>query len=629
MGARGITMSVFLSRFAVSAALFTCVMSAPLRAAQEAPVIVITPSQLPQPIDTVGSTVYRLDVPELIERGVRFVDEALREIPSLVVGSYGARGSQVQLRVRGNEANHVLVLVDGVRMGSAATGEFDLSNLSLVGIARIEVLLGAQSTLYGSDAIGGVIYITTRKGQPGLYGDAQLQLAKRGERDLSVGVAGGKEALSYALNAQVFRTDGISAASEANGNSEPDGHELRSVQAQLGYDWGRASVDLRLGTSRADFDFDDFDYTVGRAVDEEQNTQATDIDRGSLTLRVPASGEGTLSHEILLGRVDEDYQTRSMLYGALADYRARTRRDNAGYRGTFRFGSNSLQFGLERVSEELATESVFSTFDDDVTLDGAYLNWLHQGKETSFSLGARGNDHEAFGSYTTWRATFSHTLDTAWRIRGAAATGFKAPSLQELYDTTFGANPDLQPEESESAELGLEYQVSGYRARLVYFDQTTDHLIRYTGVWPNARNENVGEGRTRGFELSVNRSWERLSLEFALSKLDAKETVNGVTSQRLRVPEWSADLKASLRAGKARVWIEAQYRDERRDFNWGTYSDVWLEPYTLWHMGATIQASDRLTLSGRIDNLTNESYEEVYSYGVPDRTARLGLRWTF
>ena len=133
-----------------------------LPASADTPVIVVTPARYAQPIEQVGSSVVRLEGEELRQRGIQFVEDALREVPSLIVSSQGARGSQVQLRARGNEANHVLVLIDGIRVGNASSGEFDLSGLGLSAVDNIEVLLGPQSTLYGSDAIGGTVNAISR-----------------------------------------------------------------------------------------------------------------------------------------------------------------------------------------------------------------------------------------------------------------------------------------------------------------------------------------------------------------------------------------------------------------------------------------------------------------------------------
>ncbi len=611
-------------RALLCASLFT--LSQASRADSDPPLIVITPSKVAQPVDEVGSTVYKLDIPDLIDRGIYFVEDALREIPSVIASGYGARGSQLSIRLRGNEANHVLVLIDGVRVANAATGEYDLSNLSLFGIQSIEILEGPQSTLYGSDAIAGVINITTVKGAEGMHGSILGQAAKRGEYTAAALIQGGKNAVRYAVSVEDFKTDGISSAAEVNGNSEPDAFDRQGVRIRAGYETEAFSLDLSAGKTDSGFDFDGSDPVTGLPRDELLNHQEVSIDETSLSLTVP----GRLKHRLQLSHAGYDYHSQSMLFGSLSPYDADTTRNSLGYDLNFRLDvRNLLQFGIERVDEELETASNFSSFDGDASLKGAYFNWLYSNEALNLSLGGRGNDHDAFGQYSTWRLTASYALNDDWRLRGAAGTGFKTPSLQELYDNTFGANPDLQPEESDSLELGLEYHRDRYRMSLVLFDQNTDNLIRSTGTWPNARNENVGKARSKGAELAVKSAWENLLLDFSVSKVDAEETNQGVTKKRLRIPEWSADARITYQHDKGQLWLEAQYRDERNDYNWTTSSDVVLESYTLWNLGSTIHSGQNLTLSARVDNLRNEVYEEVYGYGVPDRTIRLSARWTF
>ena len=591
------------------------------------PVIVVTPSRIEQPLSDVGSTVYRLDVPELVDRGVLFVEDALREIPALMVTSYGARGSQVQLFVRGSEGNHVLVLIDGIRVSSAATGEYDFSNLSLLGIDSIEVLMGPQSTLYGSEAIAGVVSITTLKGRQGLQGLIQAGVAKRGERSLGGRVSGGRDAFDYAVSVEDFRTDGISAAAERNGNSEADAYDNQSARVKLGYSLSGLRLELSAGHGESGFDFDGSDPATGLPRDETLNHQ--DVERDELRAQMRYTG-ASWTHTLTVGESREDYRTASVFFGSLSDYRAKTRRRQANWEADVPLDErNRLLFGIESTEEALETASNWSSFDGDARLNAAFLEWLHSSGPLNLTLGVRANDHEAFGRFNTWRVTASYRLDAAWRLRAASATGFKAPSLQELYDTTFGANPDLDPEESDSSEIGLEYRSSGYRASITLYDQSVDNLIRYTGVWPNARNENVGSATSRGLELSMSKSWSALSLDLSLSRTDAEETVNGVTDTRLRVPLWAAETRLSYRFDKGRLWLQGLYRDERRDYNWTTGSDVTLDAYTLWNLGASVNLRDDLSLIARIDNASNETYEQVLGYGVPDRTASFSLRWTF
>ena len=175
------------------------------------PEIVVVGSRIEQPLEQVGSSVLVLYPDELMERGLVHLSDALREVPSLNASSYGPRGSQVQLRVRGSEANHLLVLIDGVRTSRADNGEFDFASMGLAGLERIEILLGPQSTLYGSDAASGVISITTRKGKDGRHGQLRAAAGSNNTLDGSAQFHGGRDDFHYAVTAEYNSTDGISA----------------------------------------------------------------------------------------------------------------------------------------------------------------------------------------------------------------------------------------------------------------------------------------------------------------------------------------------------------------------------------------------------------------------------------
>ena len=268
---------------------------------------------------------------ELRERGVEFVGDALLEVPSLSVVSQGPRGSQTQVRARGNEANHVLVLIDGMRVSNASTGEYDLANMSLAGIEKIEVLLGPQSTLYGSDAIAGVISITTKKGEGPASGNVRLDLGTQATRSGSLHVGGASNGWHYSATADSYRTDGISAAAEKNGNHEKDGYDTKGIKLKAGYDHERFRTWMVFDADRSRYDFDGEDFVTGLAVDEEANRQWVDTQAASWVLSVPLFDE-RMKNQLQLSRTTYDYETYSVFFGSGSTYKANTRRDAIEYR---------------------------------------------------------------------------------------------------------------------------------------------------------------------------------------------------------------------------------------------------------------------------------------------------------
>ena len=469
-----------------------------LKVSADTPVIVVTPARYAQPIEQVGSSVVRLEGEELRQRGIQFVEDALREVPSLIVSSQGARGSQVQLRARGNEANHVLVLIDGIRVGNASSGEFDLSGLGLSAVDNIEVLLGPQSTLYGSDAIGGVVNITTIKGEVGYSGRIGLERGERGIQSLQASVRGASQRWHYALSLDDFEDQGISSAAEANGNVEQDPYAKQSVYFRSGYQSEYYAASLLGGSSRADLDFDGTDTLTGLATDEALNQQHSEQDHLSLLIEIPTH-EQRMQNQLQISRIDNDLDSISADFGEFA---TATERVTAEYRGSIRINQgNSLQFGLQHIDEKLTTESISSFFTSvfaaDYEQSGLYLNWLHQYQQLNLSLGARVGDHDGFGRHDDYRLTASYQHSPVIRYRAAWGTAYKVPSLQELYGG-FGGNPELEPEQSESAEIGIEYQQDSYQLTATYFDQQTTNLIRFQPITKfSGINKNVGKAESQ------------------------------------------------------------------------------------------------------------------------------------
>lgn len=586
--------------------------------------IIISASRIEQPAENVGSSVIVLSGDELKARGVEFVADALLEVPSLVVTSQGPRGSKTQLRVRGNEASHVLILIDGMRVSDVASGEFDFANLQLDDVEKIEVLLGPQSTLYGSDAIAGVVSITTLKGGRGPAGQLQISKSSLNTRSGMIHMESGDNGLHYSVTANHDRTDGISAASEKNGNTETDAYEANAVNVKAGYDHKRFRTWAIYKESNSDYEYDSDDYITGLAIDDPDNKQRLDTKAVSWAMTLPLVNN-RLNNQLQLTRTNYDYDSIS----SGSQYVTQSERDNIEYQGSYSLNkTGTLQFGADFINEKLMVNG-YSTFDKSANRRGTYLQWIASFKGINLTLGGRSDDHESFGRHTTFRETASYSIDKQWRIRGSHGTGFKAPSLQELYDTGSGGNADLNPEETSSIEVGVDYTNNGLHSDITLFSQKVEELIRYVGNWPTGKLVNVDDARSKGVELSLAGTWESFKVNTAITWTDATETVAGVERERYRVPAWSSNVLATYYYGKGRFWVQEVFRGQRRDLNFALGQDVTLNSYRLLNLGVSYQLDDNTSLSARIDNLTDEYYEEVYSYGTRGRTATVTVDWRF
>ncbi len=604
------------------------------------PEVVVVGSRIEQAPEQVGSSVVVIHADEFKERGIVYLTDALREVPALNASSYGPRGSQVQIRVRGNESNHLLVLIDGVRMSRADTGEFDFANLTMATVEKIEVILGPQSTLYGSDAAAGVISITTKKGMEGTHGMLKIATGSNNTQTGTLQLSGANERFNYALTGDYNKSDGISAGKDPNGTNplENDGFVSRSLNTRLGYDHDLFSTWIIFNQSHSQYDFDDDSYTTGHATDNPHNQQWSDQKSTTWVIELPTM-EGQLNHRIQLADINNDYETyandlANAPFGGVSTYLAKTDRQTVEYQGDYQISENNiLQFGAEQINENLKTNYTSasfgtSVFDESVAQRGWYGQWLSTLGAVDFTIGGRRDSHDEYGHYSTHRVTLNYRLSEQWRVHGAYGTGYKPPSLLDLYGTSLGGNTALKPEESDSTEVALEYAQNGYKTSITVFDQNTTNLIRWVPdvatPW-TGKLYNVDNANSRGVELALMNSWGNYQLDGSFTWLDASETKSGVTKRRMRVPARSANILLSYYHDKGRYFIESLYHDERRDQNFATSTDVTLDAYSLLNLGANYELPNNLTLSARVDNLTDETYEEVFSYGTAGRTFNLSV----
>jgi len=580
--------------------------------------IVVSASRIAQPITNVGSSVVVLAAEEFRERGVKYVADALLEVPSLLVTSTGNRGSQTQIRMRGSEANHMLILVDGIRMNDASTSEFDLTQMTLEGIEKIEVLMGPQSTLYGNDAAAGVISITSVKGKEGFSGNVNITVGALGSRSTATQISDGKDGWHYMVATNNTTTDGISAANEKNGNSEKDGFEQEGYKLKAGYDHKAFQTWVSFNQNHSTYEFDGWDNTNGVATDSATNQQKQESQGIAWTIAAPTMN-GRLNNQLQFSNTQNDTESESG-FGPSFRY---TDRDVIDYQGSFVMTDNhTLQFGAESTNEAYRS----ATFKHDLGMTGTYLQWLINMGSLDVSLSARSDDHDTFGRHSTQRATLSYQLDSAWRVKSTYGTGFKTPTMIELHDDTWGTNnPLLKPEESESTEIGIEYRTSHYNSSLTLFEHETTNLIRSVGAWPNSQLENVNRADNTGVELTAGSQWGEFEVNGAFTWLDASETdTTGLESERLRVPDMAGNITANYFLSDGRIWGQALYRDKILDIGDNTVPDYWL-----FHIGASYDVTHNMSISGRIENLADEDYEEIYSFGTRGRTGSVAIDWRF
>ena len=578
------------------------------------PEVVVTATRLPAIVaDTPGARV--IDRTAIEQRGAVFAADILHDIPGLSVVRSGAFGGVAQVRMRGASPGKTLVLVDGVPVNDPAevNGAFDFSGMELSDIERIEVLSGPQSSLWGSDAIGGVIAFTTRE-LDGLAADLEAGLYETLRGRLAAGAATDR----YGFGAWVshFDTDGISAADAADGNNEADGFTTTTIGAKGRYAFTPAvSIDGSVRWTDSDVDLDGYSapaFVLADTLDTQSSEQWSGFGR----LRLNALG---LAHQVSISASDIARETISAFPSAFeADRQVfRWQADGSAAGVDFVIGAEredtegSLSTGL---TEALGTTSAFATarFDptDRLSLTGAL----------------RFDDTDDFGSKTTGRVSGAFEAGGGFILSAAYGTGFKAPSIsQAVCDFCFSAQPFpvLRPETAEgyegaigwgSADGRIDGRLTVYRLnvedQITYvFDPVTFDSF-YVNVAETATDGVEFEGRGQlggGFDLTVAYAWT-----------DARDERTG--ARLLRVPEQagSATLGWTGRRLSGALTVRAE----------GDQDDIGgvREAFITANLTGSYALTDKVTLTARIENLADERYQQVFGYGEPGRSGYVGVR---
>ncbi len=573
------------------------------------PEVVVTATRLPAiAARTPGARV--IDGATIERRGAVFAADILADVPGLSVVRSGAFGGVAQVRIRGANPGKTLVLIDGVPVNDPAeiNGAYDFSGLELGDVARVEVLSGPQSSLWGSDAIGGVIAFTTRE-VDGVRAEAEAGSFDTLRGRLTLGVAND----TYALGAWVsrFSTDGVSAADEANGNREADGFDSTTLGAKGRYALTPAArVDGSLRWSRSEADIDGFpapSFALADTFDTTESEQWSGF--GRLTLR--ALG---LTHQISLSASDIARDTISAFPSTFeADRQVwRWQVDGAaGRRLTYAFGAEredtagSLSSGLQ---EELGTTSAFGTASVQAT------------ERLSLTAALRWDDTDDFGSETTGRVSAALDLDGGFILSGAWGTGFKAPSIsQAVCDFCFAPRPFpvLRPESADGVEVALGWtapdgQLDG---RVTVYRLNVEDQISYV----SGRYINIAETRTDGIEAEATaRLGGGFDLSLAYAWTDARDETTD--ARLLRVPEHAGS--ATLAWTGERLSGALTIRAEGDQDDAGGVRDGFVTA----NLNGAYQLTDAVALTARIENLADERYQQVLGYGEPGRSAYVGVR---
>ncbi|WP_343565161.1 TonB-dependent receptor plug domain-containing protein [Kiloniella sp. b19] len=599
--------------------------------------IVVSASRIELKASEVGSAVTVITAEEIERRGDRYVSDILRDVPGLAVNRTGSFGAFTQIRIRGAEANQTLVVIDGVEVNNPAAGsEFDFGSLLVDNIERIEVLRGSQSALWGSDAIGGVINIITKKGQKGFRGFASASAGSFATHDLNAGFSGGGERYRFAFDASRFSTNGISHADEDDGNPENDGHTISQGNVSFGVTpIENLDIDFTGRYTRSFLETDGSIFNVSSLTDLDND--ATVYQRyGRANVAYDLFG-GAWSHRASVAVSDVDSKNRSNNATSFTSEGDKLKLD---YETTYRFETESIPDAehaatllLEHEKDTIQTSSMANEVDIKTnSIAGEYNLSLFD--DLHLSLSGRFDDSDNFEDEMTYRVTAAYNLrETGTRFHSSYGTGVKNPSLTELFGFTgtFVGNPDLEPEKSKSWDFGVEQGFFEDRlvVDLTYFNSRVTNLITGSG---NTAVNLSGTSPAQGIEVSADAEvLDNLNLIASYTYTNA-ETADG--TEQVRRPRHIASLNVNYRflEDRANVNLGIDYNGDQKDTRFSptfARSIVGLDSYTLVNVNATYDIHENVQLFARGENLLNEDYEEVFGYGTPGVSGFAGVRVDF
>ncbi|HEY0513803.1 MAG TPA: TonB-dependent receptor [Thermoanaerobaculia bacterium] len=576
--------------------------------------IVVTANRVESEADTVGSSVTVIGSDEIERRQKTTVLELLRTVPGIEVSETSSLGKVASVFIRGANSNQTLVLIDGVRANDTSAGGFNFADLLTDNIERIEILRGPQSTLYGSEAIGGVISITTRRGEPGFHGEVQGEAGNYRFRESRLLVNGGSGRFDYSTSISGLRADGVSAASTRLGNTEPDPYSNTTLSGRFGAGFledGRADLTVRSIRGKAALDgFTD------HPVDDLNYTQDRHLLQTALQLTKPLAS--WWRQTVRLGADDDrivghDPDTFFNNYDILSRVR------DVGLQSDLRLaGNDTLVLGYDGEKRSAESRGAYSK---DLSVRSFFVQDLWSWRQRLYLTGgARNDNYSNFGGKTTYRLTGSFLAAAATRLHASYGTGFRAPTFDELFYPGAG-NPDLRPESSRGSDVGVEqsWMKGDVSADLTYFRNRFDNLIDFDLT--TFLFNNITSAKSDGLEATLKlrpARWLELASSFTYNR-----TENLSTGQPLaRRPRRRAALTAALQptdrfSGTLSVFAVQDRVDS---------SGQPMDNYARVDLTMEYRVSSVIRTYVRVQNLLDRDYEEIPGYTTPGRSAVFGVR---
>jgi vitamin B12 transporter len=563
--------------------------------------IIVTATRTAQIADESLAPVIVIDRTQIVQSQASDVAELLRSHAGLDIARNGGPGQPASLFLRGTESNHVLVMVDGVKINPGTIGGAALQNIDPDLVERIEIVKGPRSALYGSDAVGGVINIFTRRAATGLDSNAYVGAGRYETRKAGVGLHKGGH--DYRAGIDVGYTDTVGFPSRTTSDIA-SGYDNRSLNLYGGKRFGNTNVELSHWQAGGTSHYLDF-FLAPLSQDYANRTTALSVDttlqdNWTTTLRLSQA-------------VDNIDQNQSSDYD-------HTRRDTLDWQNNLQLNAAQLLTAGLYFSREHTSSSVFgSGFSDNTKTKALYAQDDMNFGQHRLLLAARYSDNDAYGHHATWDGEYGYHFSPRTRFSAAIGTAFRAPDATDRFG--FGGDPNLSAETSRNIELGLHQRLTEHQSlALSAFDNRINNLIEYDLA--TSKLMNIGRAQIRGVEASYDIQARPWGAHIEAIAQDPKDKVSGEPLARRAKHTLTASFFHDT--GRYRVGVDWLVTSKRKD---SPFSNIYNAGYGLVNLTAQTQLSKQWALQGRVENLTDKNYTLADGYNTAGRSLYVELRY--
>lgn len=567
---------------------------------------VVTASRNAQRADELVSDVLVINRADIEKSSGRTLPEILARAPGVQFSANGGLGKNSSVIIRGAEARHTVLLIDGVRFGSATAGSPNWDTIPVDMIERIEILKGPGSSLYGSEAVGGVVQIFLRKGTQGLTPYASVTLGSFEHRQITAGVGGGNGPLTYSLGVQKTREKGFSATNPkalfGNYNPDTDGFDQDSLNLSAAYQLNP-----------------DWNIDAGLLASNSANRSDDGPNRDTLY-----KGQSRVARAGVEGRLLPSWKTQLRFSQSADSSRAvvasslpslfKTTQDQFTWQNDVDTPIGVVLAGVERLEQKIDSTTKYTVTERSV--NSAFLGLNGSAGRHSWQANTRRDKNSQFGSSSTGFGGYAFAVTPQWRVNASYGTSFVAPSFNQLYFPNFG-NPNLQPERGRNTDLGVAWSDAGQTVKLVHFDNKIRGFISNTTI-----ASSIPRARIDGYTLAYSGGFGPLSLNASLDALDPRNELTGkrLARRSATLARIGADYTVGvwgvggsvLRAGKS-------FDDAAnvREVAGRTTADLYVD----------FAVNPEWKLQTKLNNVTDKQYETIYGYNQPGRAVYVTLTY--